>query len=161
MRKELTICFRTSDDLRASLEKIAAEERRSLSSVIETILYDFLKQKKVLQSLKKERRRYPRKPVSLPTFVYKGNSEEQALQPGTIVDISLGGIRILIPYDAKVDEAANIGTLFTLPNEKIPLKMQCTVHRVIPAEEDTKEVGASFVDSDFVSYQKLQNYLIQ
>jgi hypothetical protein len=161
MKKDLTICFRTSDDLRTSLEKIAADERRSLSSIIETILYDFLKQKKALQSLKQERRRYPRKPVSFPTFVYKSGSEEQALQPGTIVDISLGGIRILIPYDAKVDEAANIGTLFTLPNEKIPLKMHCAVNRVIPAEENIKEVGASFVDSDFASYQKLQNYLVQ
>lgn len=161
MRKDLTICFRTSDDLRTSLEKVAANERRSLSSIIETILYDFLKQKKALQSLKKERRRYPRKPVSFPTFVYKSGSEEQALQPGTIVDISLGGIRILIPYDAKVDETANMGTLFTLPNEKIPLKMHCAVNRVIPAEENIKEVGASFVDSDFASYQKLQNYLVQ
>ncbi|MDD5244383.1 MAG: PilZ domain-containing protein [Syntrophorhabdaceae bacterium] len=161
MKKDLTICFRTSDDLRTSLEKIATDERRSLSSIIETILYDFLKQKKALQSLKKERRRYPRKPVSFPTFVYKSGSEEQALQPGTIVDISLGGIRILIPYEAKVDEAANIGTLFTLPNEKIPLKMHCAVNRVIPAEENIKEVGASFVDSDFASYQKLQNYLVQ
>jgi hypothetical protein len=161
MKKDLTICFRTSDDLRTSLEKIATDERRSLSSIIETILYDFLKQKKALQSLKQERRRYPRKPVSFPTFVYKSGSEEQALQPGTIVDISLGGIRILIPYEAKVDEAANIGTLFTLPNEKIPLKMHCAVNRVIPAEENIKEVGASFVDSDFASYQKLQNYLVQ
>ena len=161
MKKDLTICFRTSDDLRTSLEKIAADERRSLSSIIETILYDFLKQKKALQSLKKERRRYPRKPVSFPTFVYKSGSEEQALQPGTIVDISLGGIRILIPYDAKVDETANMGTLFTLPNEKVPLKMHCAVNRVIPAEENIKEVGASFVDSDFASYQKLQNYLVQ
>ncbi|OPY73591.1 MAG: PilZ domain protein [Syntrophorhabdus sp. PtaU1.Bin050] len=161
MKKDLTICFRTSDDLRTSLEKIAADERRSLSSIIETILYDFLKQKKALQSLKKERRRYPRKPVSFPTFVYKNGSEEQALQPGTIVDISLGGVRILIPYDAKIDEAAGIGTLFTLPNEKIPLKIQCAINRVIPAEENIKEVGASFIDSDFASYQKLQNYLIQ
>jgi hypothetical protein len=39
--------------------------------------------------------------------------------------------------------------------------MQCTVRRVIPAEENIKEVGASFIDSDFMSYQKLQNYLIQ
>ncbi len=161
MRKELTICFRTSDELRTSLEKIATEERRSLSSIIETILYDSLKQKKALQSLKKERRRYPRKPVSLPTFVYKNDSEEQGLHPGTIVDISLGGIRILLPHDAKIDETANIGTLFTLPNEKMPLKIQCAVHRVMPAEENIKEVGASFVDSDFMSYQKLQNYLIQ
>ena len=42
MKKEVTICFRTTDRLRVSLEEAAREDRRSLSSLIEIVLTDYL-----------------------------------------------------------------------------------------------------------------------
>jgi len=41
MSKNFTICFRTSKKLRKALEKIAADERRSISSTIENIIYKY------------------------------------------------------------------------------------------------------------------------
>ncbi len=48
MKKEIIIGFRTDKDIKKALELLAKEERRSISSVIETILYYHLKEKKLL-----------------------------------------------------------------------------------------------------------------
>jgi hypothetical protein len=42
IKKEVTICFRTSEEVRGALQKAAREDRRSLSSTIELILADYL-----------------------------------------------------------------------------------------------------------------------
>ena len=159
MRKDVTICFRTSEDLRASLEKVAVGERRSLSSIIETVLYNYLKEKKELRSLKNEKRIYGRREVSLPAFVYKRGSGESALQTGIIFDLSLGGLRISVPQEYDVQQEGDFDTIFTIPNEKMPIKMKCTIKRVLDGTDNTKEIGATFVDGDFSGYQKLHGYL--
>ncbi len=164
MKKDITICFRTSDELRSSLEKVAKEGRRSLSAMIENILYDYLKEKRIAPTMDSEKRRFFRKEVSLPAFVYESGAEARDAQAGIIVDISLGGLRISVPKDAKIEitesSEKQLELLFTLPNEKTPIQMKCKPARVKDSNGDL-EVGASFIDSDFKSYQKLQNYLIQ
>ena len=159
MKKDVTICFRTSDDLRASLEKVADGERRSLSSIIETVLFNYLKDKSGLKNLKSERRNYPRKEVSLPAFVYKRDSKESTLQTGIIFDLSLGGLRVSIPEDYDAEQDGQFDTIFTIPTEKTPIKMKCTIKRILDGTENTKEIGADFVDGDFPGYQKLHKYL--
>ena len=57
MKKEVTICFRTSEELRGALEKAAREDRRSLSSAIELILTDYLEKNHEFPH-QKERRRF-------------------------------------------------------------------------------------------------------
>ncbi|HVN95383.1 MAG TPA: PilZ domain-containing protein [Syntrophorhabdaceae bacterium] len=161
MKKDVTICFRTSEDLRGSLEKIADSERRSLSSIIETVLYNHLKDRHVLKGLKNERRGYPRKEVSLPAFVYQRESKESSLQTGIIIDLSLGGMRISVPEDYEAKDAGEFDTIFTIPNEKTPIKMKCAVKRVFGGPENTKDLAANFVDGDFSGYQKLHKYLTQ
>ncbi len=37
--------------------------------------------------------------------------------------------------------------------------MKCTIKRILDGTENTKEIGADFVDGDFPGYQKLQNIL--
>lgn len=41
-----TITFRTTEDIKKELDNIALEENRTLSNLIETILINWLKQKK-------------------------------------------------------------------------------------------------------------------
>ncbi len=122
MRKDVTICFRTSEDLRASLEKVAGGERRSLSSIIETVLYNYLKEKKELRSLKNEKRIYGRREVSLPAFVYKRGSKESTLQTGIIFDLSLGGLRFLSPRNMMYCKKVNSTRFLPYLLKKRPLK---------------------------------------
>lgn len=159
MKKDVTICFRTNEELKQTLEKIAEVERRSLSSIIENMLHSQVKDKVELKGSKKERRRYARKEVSLPAFVYKRDAKESTLQTGIVIDVSLGGLKISIPHDYEAVSEGEFDTIFTIPNEKTPVKMRCTIKRVAEGEESTKELGADFVDGDFQSYQKLHKYL--
>ncbi len=159
MKKDVTICFRTNEELKHTLEKIAEVERRSLSSIIENILHGQVKDKVELKGTKKERRRYQRKEVSLPAFVYKHEAKESTLQTGIVISISLGGLRISIPQEYEVVNDAEFDTIFSIPNEKTPVKMRCAIKRIVEGGDSTKELGADFIDGDFPSYQKLHRYL--
>jgi len=164
MKKDITICFRTNKEISNSLKKIAEEERLSISAVIENTIYNHLKGKKALHGLEKERRLYPRKQVSLPAFIMDTSSGVKEFKTGKVLDISLGGIRLSIPRGLKLEistdsETSEFHIIFTLPEATQPLNLRCKSQRVVEYEEDI-QIGASFVDSDFNSYQTLQQYLM-
>jgi hypothetical protein len=167
LSKNITICFRTSEDLRNSLEKISKKERRTLSSTIESIIYQYLQNGEKVQNMNEEKRRYPRKQVYLPALVSKLDSSNSNLQAGIVLDLSLNGIQISIPNNFKynmLEEGENYGAskisiIFTLPDSKKPLTVQCTPRHVFHSEDETS-IGANFTDTDFPSCQTLQNYLI-
>ena len=164
MSKEITICFRTSMDLRKSLETIATEERRSLSSTIENIIYSYIENKTEFQSIKEDKRRYPRKSVTMPALINELGSADKTMQAGIVLNISLDGLQISIPnscqYEMKEDkENSRISIVFTLPDHNRPLTMECLPKRVYPSEHETI-IGASIADTDFQSYRALQNYLV-
>jgi hypothetical protein len=60
MRKQVTICFRTSEGLRIALEKAAREDHRSLSSLIELTLTDYIEKNHEVP-LPRERRLFVRR----------------------------------------------------------------------------------------------------
>ena len=162
MKKDVTICFRTSENLRKSLDKASREGKKSLSGTIENVLLDYLKQRGTPAS-DKERRRHSRKEVSLPAFISTEGSKNP--YPGIIVDISLGGLRLSLPKESRIDvqeegQTVYLNILFTLPKEKSAVAMTCKSNRMKHINGDI-EVGATFADCDFTNYQKLQNYLLQ
>jgi hypothetical protein len=164
MIRTITICFRTSEDLRSALERISKEERRSVSSTIENILFKHLADRRDYQRAQEDKRRYPRKMVTVPALVREIGSDDKTLQAGIVLDLSLGGLQISLPdnyrYDVREDkETSRISIIFTLPDSKRPLTMQCVPNRVYPSDSETR-IGAYFIDTDFASHQALQNYLV-
>ena len=160
MAKAITICFRTSEHLRNALENISVEDRRSLSSTIENILYTYIEEKKGLKLVQEENRRYPRKSVSVPALL-SFNNETSA---GIVLDISLGGLQISIPsgYQLEIkedEENSRISVVFTLPEIKKPLSVQCVPEHIVHSNGETT-MGVSFADTGFVNYQTIQDYLI-
>jgi hypothetical protein len=164
MKKDSLICFRVSREVHETLAKIAQEEKRSLSSIIDIALNSYIKDRKLLKGIKSERRQYPRKGILAPALIKQYGSGETKLETGSITDISLSGIRILIPKDAKCDlstdpQAAKFEIIFTLPNENRPIYVTCESCRIDDSDENF-HVGASFVDANFHSYKALQTYLM-
>jgi hypothetical protein len=162
MKKESLICFRASKELHESLSQAAKEDRRSLSSMIETILTSYLKEKKEFQGVEKEKRQFQRKDLSVPAVIHQ--QEPGQIGIGAITEISLGGVRVLIPKDFEhkilIDaKGSKFEIVFNLPTKSKPLRMSCESMRVEDAE-DSIQVGASFVDGDFKSYKTLQTYLM-
>jgi predicted DNA-binding protein len=164
MRKDITICFRTIQEIRTALEAVSHKTKRSISLVIEDIISSYLKDNEALQGTEKEKRRFLRKGVNIPVVVRDQDAETSQLQAGTIMDISLGGVRISLSNDYAYEisiggQDDQFEAIFTVPTEKRPISIKCRLHRVITNTDD-KQLGASFVDSDFSSYKTLQSYLI-
>jgi hypothetical protein len=164
--RTFTISFRTGEEIRNALEKISKEEKRSISSIIETALYLHLTERNKLESAHDEKRRFPRKNVSLPALISKLDSEDKTLHAGIVMDISLGGLQISIPKNCKYEineEKENVNTMisivFTLPGSKKPLSVLCSSHHLFYSNEDIS-IGASFEDADFGSYQTIRDYLL-
>lgn len=164
MKKDSLICFRVSKNVHDTIAKIAQEEKRSLSSIIDIALNIYIKERQLLKGVKSERRRYPRRGILAPALIKQHSSGETKLETGSITDISLSGVRILIPKEAKCDlstdpQAAKFEIIFTLPNEIRPIYVTCESCRIVDSDENI-HVGASFIDANFHSYKALQKYLI-
>jgi hypothetical protein len=162
MTKDSLISFRTSKALHEAISQVAKEDRRSLSSTIEIALTAYLKDKKALQGVGNEKRQYPRKPLSIPAVIDQQEPGQMAI--GTITDISLGGVRVLIPKDFKhqilIDsQGSRFEIVFNLPAEHKPIRLSYESQRVVDSE-DSVHVAATFVDADFRNYKALQTYLM-
>ena len=163
MARSITICFRTSENLRSELEKIAAEDRRTLSSTIENILYDHLERRKSAASFREEKRRFPRKNVSVPALISRPGAPPAEPRVGMLLDISLGGLKISIPGGLPLEfqadgESSRLSIVFTLPHIKRALTVQAVPRHVFKYDEETG-IGTSFVDADLATYQTLRSYL--
>ena len=156
MSRDTVICFRTSEKLRKALERISGEEKRSLSSCIEKVLYAHIEGRKP-KSVETERRHYPRKTTSVPALV---RGLDGAVHAGTIHDISLDGIRISLPpgFQSKGGEESPISVVFTLPGSERALTVECLPRHIHPNGQTT--MGASFIYTDFQSYQTLQGHVM-
>jgi len=162
LKKDGHISFRASKELHESLARVAREDRRSLSSTIEIVLTNYLKGRKAFQGVEKERRQYPRKVLSVPAVINQQESGQTGI--GAITEISLGGVRVLIPKDFKhqllIDpQGSKFEIVFNLPAENRPIRLSCESNRVVDGE-DGVQVGACFVDADFKNYKTLQTYLM-
>jgi hypothetical protein len=162
MKKDMMICFRTTEMLHKSLEARARKEKRSVSSTIEIILTEHFRTSSDLGK-DGERRRYARKPVRLPALVKPANADA-ARYGGVVLDISLGGLHLSFPTECARDVCGSEGQsrfeiAFVVPEASKPIRMACLPRRVEPSNGDV-HVGASFVDADFVHYQQLQQYLM-
>jgi hypothetical protein len=102
MEKDITICFQTTSEIGNALERIAKEEDQSLSSVVESIIYHYLQDNKGFKGINQNRRRLERKNVCLPAFVGDPSWQHYDFEEGTILDISLGGVRLSVPKGTKI-----------------------------------------------------------
>jgi hypothetical protein len=165
MKKNKLICFRATTEMHESLRKVAKEDRRSLSLTIEHALTSFLKERKAFDLIEKERRQFTRKVISLPAFVnYSNSSGKPQLCSASVIDISLGGVKISIPKNMRLEitvdpEGSKFQIIFPLPDKEMPISIDCEARSVVDSS-NSLFVGASFTDADFNSYKNLQSYLM-
>jgi hypothetical protein len=155
--RDKTICFRTNEKLRKALKKLSVMDRRTLSSVVENILHDYISQREP-KAVAEEKRRYPRIKISAPALV---SGLGGAVHTGVVNDISLGGINFSLPTSFPRDMRLNskISLVFTLRTNEKPLTIQCSLRYI--RSDDRKTIGASLIDTDFHSYRVLQDYLTE
>jgi hypothetical protein len=164
MQKDTTICFQTSSEVKNVLENIAKEEQQTVASIVEAIVFQYLKSKRGFDGIIQNRRRCERKTVALKAFIGDPRWQRRDFVEGTIMDISLGGIKFSVPKGTIVemlaaDNATEYSVIFTLPNNLWKTNVNCRPKRVVKSEEAV-QVGAAFVSPDFSTCKTLQKYLI-
>ena len=135
-----------------------------LEQIAHCHLFKDMKSRDVVNGFKKEKRQYPRIITSIPAFISNGRSGKEKLRIGSIVDISLGGLRISIPKGMKHEvltgpKTTEFEIITKLPDGTKPIHLTCKSQRVLSYKDDI-HVGASVVHADFRSYKAFKNYLM-
>ena len=163
MKKDVMICFRTSEAVRESLQRISSEERRSVSGVIETLICRYLQSYRGHsgESDSTERRQFGRKRVSLPAFIGAIDSKADQFESGVVQDLSFSGIRFSLSRATKMESLKDqhFCVIFTLPNEHQLVTVKCLPQR-IAEQGNNLQVSAELLDADFSSCKALQSYLL-
>ena len=163
MEKDMTVCFQTTSEIHKAIEEIAEKENRSISAVVESIVYQHLKDNKVLKHFFKNCRRSEREQVSFPAFIGDPRWQRRDFIAATVRDISFGGIRVSIPKGTRVKldsygKEAELSIIFSVPDTLWPIHMECRPKWITESEEAI-QVGAALVNPDLNAYKVMQKYL--
>ena len=163
MKKNNTISFQTSSEIKSFLEKIAEKESQSVSSVVESIVHHYYKNDTAVEGVFQNRRRFERKKISIPAYIGDTRWQRHDFVAGTILDISFGGIKMSIPKGTrleiqKVRETYEFSIIFSIPTCLWPISMKINPRRVSESAEEI-QLGASLINPSFQAYSALQKCL--
>ncbi len=154
MRKERIYSLRLTSGMRKALGVAARRDRRSVASLIEKIVADYLAKEGIgweEDPKHHERREHPRKDVSLPArLIIQGSQEIQEETEALVENMSLGGAYVSytngqsLPWKLE----SEIHLIVRVPASASRLELTCRAIRVL---RDEQRVGVG------LQYQKLVN----
>ena len=115
-----------------------------------------------ITGIDQDRRRSERRKVALPAFIGDANSDAQDFETGTVLDISLGGIRFSVPkgttFELRTDGDTNdLSVIFTLPNNHWRTNVICRPRRIFESANKV-QIGASVLNPDYFYAKALHEY---
>jgi len=165
MKKDAAYSIRMDMATKLALKKSAAKDHRSMASLLEKIIADHLSmQGFVKQSLPdSERRKHPRKSVSLPGVMGLKSGLVEDLFSVVILNLSPGGILLTYPKELWIKVPLDGG----LPGFSIRFEIPATRERVsfncramwMARTGDSVRLGAAFEGGDFRGFGALRAYL--
>ncbi len=166
MKKDVVYSIRMSVLVRESLKRAARKDRRTVASLLDKIILDYLEDERYLQLSETgtDRREFKRKKITLPatlTIKIGGKTETFAC---VILDIAMGGVLVSFPRNSKINlsttgDLPHFKLSFNLPQIEDKLHFQCDTRRII---EKNKEIQISAVirEADDETLKRLKFYLI-
>jgi len=166
MKKDVTYSMRMSRSVQEALKRAAQKDRRSVASLLDKIITDFLEKEgfSLRESHEVERRRHPRKKITIPGTTRVRNGGVGKSIPSVILDVSMGGALVTYPKGSELN-FASAGDLpqfelcFDVPRTGEQVCMNCKTRRMFDMGNEI-QVGAAFSDIDEREFQKLQTYLL-
>jgi hypothetical protein len=172
MKKDVVYSIRMSILVRESLKRAALRERRTVASLLDKIILDYLEDERYLQLSEietdrrgfQDRRGFKRKKITLPatlTITVGGKTEAITC---VILDITMGGVLVSFRRSSKIN-LSTIGDLphfklsFHLPQIEKELHFQCDTLRMIEKEREI-HIGAVIREPDSETLKQLKFYLI-
>ena len=164
MKKELIYSLRMSKAIRDSLKAAAGKESRSVASLLDKIIKDYLENGGVLSdsSSMKEQRWFTRKEIFKPADIYFNGASEIKKENIVILNISLAGVLIGYPKSSgitvSVEEQPKFQISMELAAKADPLCFNCDANRMVDSDHAV-QVGANFVNTTDAALQTLKAYL--
>lgn len=151
IKREATVSNLTDSDIYIALELIANEDGLNVSSVIASIIRNYLRDNQAFNEPHEKRRKFERKHSDFPALISRSQMQSHEFKMGTVLDISHGGLRFSIPRGAGI-EIDNSGgetfvVIFTLPNFNVPIHLKCLSQWVYDYEDEV-HVGATIINPD-------------
>lgn len=164
MPKEVIYSLRMSRELRDALKKAAKDESRTVASLLDKIITDYLAQKGLLSQLDgvKDQRWFTRKDIYKPATIFVEEKTEEKKVEIVVINISLGGVLIGYPKNSAVSfstgQVPRFELCMDLAEEKQSICFECEASRMTDSGYGV-QVAASFIDADPNDLHLLQAYL--
>jgi hypothetical protein len=161
MKKDAVYSMRMSSRVREALKRAAQKEQRTVASLLDKIIIEYLSQEGHV-NMAAERRNYSRTRITLPARSIVSEGVQKKTFPGVVLDLSLGGVLLTYPKGSDIP-FSSIGKLprFELsiedPHSHEQLSINCDTRHMRDTGNEI-QVGASFVNPGEHDLQKLAAY---
>ena len=166
MKKNVIYSMRLSRRIRDLLNKAAGRERRTVASLLDKIIIDYLQKEGYLrrQDLKQEQRAIERKKIMLPAIAMQDRAGEAGNYPCLVRDISTGGVLLGFPKGSSFNissrgELPRFHLALTIPDAPESVQFDCAARHMRDTGEEI-QMGCMFEPYPFQDQQTLQKYLL-
>ena len=136
MKKDIVYSVRMSSLVRNTLQRAAKKERRTVASLLDKIILNYLEEEHYLlpHETGNDRRAHERNKITLPAVTIMANGNDSESFPCVITDIAMGGVNITYPKGSKIKEEFLNGKdqfrlLFKLPQNGMEIVFDCDARR--------------------------------
>ena len=167
MKKDVVYTMRMSSGVRDSLKLAARKERRTVASLLDKIISDYLETAGFLKSstVGEEKRRFARKKVPLPARTLLRQGSDVVAFASVILDISLGGVLVTHPKPAQmrflsIGELPQFEISFQPPRAGRELCLKCDGRHIRDTGAEI-QIGAAFAHASKDDLAVLRTFLLQ
>jgi hypothetical protein len=166
MKKDIVYSIRMSILVREALKRAAKKERRTVASLLDKIILDYLEEQRYLlpHETGSDRRGYQRSKITLPATTTVELEGHKDRFPCVITDIAMGGVFVTYPKGSKIKEVFlreldHFDLAFRLPQTGEELSFHCDARRMVEVDGEI-QVGAILNEPNEFDLQKLRSYLV-
>jgi len=165
MTKDIVFTIRMDPRTRDLMKKAAVKEHRSMASLIDKIMYDYLIKEGFIggPDLPRERRGETRKPVALPVKTIWARGKKKATYSGVALNLSKRGALVAYPKGSEVRFSSTGGLpgfelCLETPKSRKEVCINCETRHMTDTGSEII-LGVAFVDDDAKGMLLLSRYL--
>ena len=159
-RKSTKISFRTDDVTLTKLKTVCRIENKTISSLIEDVLTEYVLCQENPLTSQGEKRQSPRKQCSIPAVIFSVRGGSTLYRNCTILNISSSSMQIKLKHSPQTDfPESEFDILFSLPHHEHPMLFSCRFIRASHFHDESMIV-AGFSSPDKPEKNMLQQFLL-
>jgi hypothetical protein len=167
LEKDTVYSMRFSRKFREALNRAAQKECRTVASLVNKVITDYLEKEGFLlkTEFEEERRRFPREKINLPVTTFLEGELKGEAFPGVVLDVSMGGVLLTYAKGTDIRFTSKGGLPYFkvclyLPKAEKQLSLDCVARHMRDIGSEI-QVGTSFNHVSKSDLQQLSTYLIR